>query len=68
MVVVGFTGETPFRTGWLLSALDRIGVDDDVICIIGCKSTLEDAIAGQAVAPERSSQIRAGIGAPLERQ
>ncbi len=44
------TGEIPFRKAYIQSVVDRIEVDDGVVRIIGDKSTLEQAIAGKAVA------------------
>ncbi len=40
------TGDIPFRKAFIKSVIDRIEIDDDVIRIIGDKSTLEQAIAG----------------------
>ena len=42
------TGETPFRKVYLRAVVDHVEVDDHVIRIIGDKTTLEQAIAGQA--------------------
>ena len=44
------SGEIPFRKAYILSVVDRIEVDDGVVRIIGDKATLEQAIAGKAVA------------------
>ena len=44
------SGEIPFRKAYIQSVVDRIEVDDEVVRIIGEKSTLEQAIAGKAVA------------------
>ena len=44
------SGEIPFRKAYIQSVVDRIEVDDGVVRIIGDKSTLEQAIAGKAVA------------------
>jgi hypothetical protein len=45
------TGETPFRKIYIRSAVERIEVDDEVIRIAGGKATLEEAVAGRAMAP-----------------
>lgn len=42
------SGEIPFRKAYIQSVVDRIEVDDDLVRIIGDKSTLEQAIAGNA--------------------
>ena len=44
------SGEIPFRKAYIQSVVDRIEVDDGVIRILGSKATLEQAIAGRAVA------------------
>ncbi len=44
------TGDIPFRKAYIQSVVDRIEVDDGVVRIIGDKSTLEQAIAGKAIA------------------
>ena len=44
------TGEVPFRKAYIRSLVDRIEVDDNVVRIIGKKSTLEQAIAGRETA------------------
>jgi site-specific DNA recombinase len=44
------TGEVPFRKAYIRALVDRIEVDDNVIRIIGDKSTLEQAIAGKKTA------------------
>ena len=40
------TGDIPFRKAYIQSIVDRVEVDDDLVRIIGDKSTLEQAIAG----------------------
>ena len=42
------SGDIPFRKAYIQSVVDRIEVDDDLVRIIGDKSTLEQAIAGNA--------------------
>ena len=42
------SGEIPFRKAYLRSVIDRIEVDDEVIRIVGDKTTLEGAIGGKA--------------------
>ena len=44
------SGDIPFRKAYIQSVVDRIEVDDGIVRIIGDKSTLEQAIAGKAVA------------------
>ncbi len=44
------SGDIPFRKAYIQSVVDRIEVDDGVVRIIGDKSTLEQVIAGKAVA------------------
>ena len=39
------SGEIPYPQ----SVVDRIGIDDDVVRIIGDKATLEQAVAGRAM-------------------
>ena len=43
------SGAIPFRKAYIRAVVDRIEVDDGVIRIIGEKSTLEQAIAGDVV-------------------
>lgn len=44
------TGEIPFRKAYLRSVIDRIEVDDNVVRIIGNKTTLEQAARGKGFA------------------
>ena len=44
------SGEIPFRKAYLRSVIDRIEVDDDVVRIVGDKTTLEQAIDGKSSA------------------
>src|SRR5690606_8264932 len=44
------TGEIPFRKAYLRSVIDRIEVDDDVVRIVGDKTTLEQAVGGKGFA------------------
>ncbi len=43
------TGDIPFRKAYIQAVVDRIEVDDNVIRIIGDKTTLEQAVAGKTV-------------------
>ena len=42
------SGDIPFRKAYIRSVVDRVEVDDDLVRIIGDKTTLEQAIAGNA--------------------
>lgn len=42
------SGDIPFRKAYIQSVVDRVEVDDDLVRIIGDKTTLEQAIAGNA--------------------
>ena len=44
------SGNVPFRKAYIQSVVDRIEVDDEVVRIVGDKSTLEQAVAGRAMA------------------
>ena len=44
------SGEAPFRKAYIRSMADRIEVDDNIIRIVGSKSTLAQSIAGREMA------------------
>lgn len=56
-------GDVPFRKAHLRSVIDRIEVDDHVVCVIGDTATMEQVVAGKSLSAAGFAVLYAS-GAP----